>query len=290
MALTTTTTLATVVPAEFIVAEILQEVRPHNVVAPLVLNDIQPHGQGLTWNKSSLPTTTAASVGESADITAAARTTTEVTITIAEVGLSTDVTDLSNEVSRLNDQLIEWGQSQGRAIAQKLTGDLCALFAALGGSAAVGTSGVNFTLANIIEAIYRLDNSDAVGDKKCVLHPIQILDLSNAITSSGASVMTNLAEVIREGRLPGGTPATGFWGELFGVPIYQTTEVDTANSGADRAGAMFCRDAMGFVQLRPIRVEYDRDASARVSEVVATTAYGVGEVRDTFGVPIITDA
>ncbi|HUS91406.1 MAG TPA: hypothetical protein VM695_06120, partial [Phycisphaerae bacterium] len=69
-----------------------------------------------------------------------------------------------------------------------------------------------------------------------------------------------------------------------------TTEVDTANSGADRAGAMFVPEAMTLVQLRPLRVEYQRDAAARTTEVVATNVYGVGENVDTHGVPIITDA
>ena len=41
---------------------------------------------------------------------------------------------------------------------------------------------------------------------------------------------------------------------------------------------MFVEQAMAFVQLRPITVEYDYDASKRAREVVVTAAYGVSEV------------
>ena len=99
----------------------------------------------------------------------------------------------------------------------------------------------------------------------------------------------NLPELIRGGRLPEGQPEAGFVGMLFGVPIYSTTEVTNVNSDVDRCGAMFTREAMAFIQLRPITVEYDYDASGRVTEVVVTTAYGVGEVVDGYGVPIETD-
>ena len=53
---------------------------------------------------------------------------------------------------------------------------------------------------------------------------------------------------------------------------------------------MFTSQAMAFVQLRPVTVEYDYDASKRAREVVVTAAYGVCEVVDGYGVPIETDA
>ena len=289
MAQTNTTTLATTLPTEFIAAEVLREARPFNVVAPHVTNDVLPSGQGKTWAMQKLPTTTAAAVDEASDIVAVARTTTEATVTVAEVGLSTEITRLALETSRLEDHLLLWGASQGRAIAQKVTADLCALFPSLNGSTAVGTSGSDITVADFIEAMYTLDNSNAPGAKACVLHPQQVADLFNAIVGAGGAVYHNLPELVRGGRLPEGQPEAGFVGMLFGVPIYSTTEVTSVNTDADRCGAMFTRDALAFIQLRPITVEYDYDPSGRVTEVVVTTAYGVGEVVDSYGVPIETD-
>lgn len=289
MTQTDTTTLQYTLPTEHIAATVVQEARPFNVVAPLVLNDIQPPGQGATWQKVILPTTTAAGVAEGDDISSGARTPTRAYTTISEVGLSTELTKLAEETSRLDAQVMLWAESQGRAIAQKVTGDLCALFIDLAGGSSIGTSGSNITVANFVEAMYTLDNANAPGQKRCVLHPRQVADLFTALTGTGA-IYQNLPELIRNGILPDGQPAAGFVGQLFGVPIYQTTEVDTANTGADRAGAMFVPEAMAFVQLRPITVEYDYDASKRAREVVVTAAYGVCEIVDGYGVPIVTDA
>ncbi len=294
MAQTTTTTLDAWVPSEMITADILDEARPNLVVANLVQREYLGAGQGKVWEQTRLPTTTAAAVGEGDDLASTARTpTTSASITVGEVGLSTEVTDLALETSVIGDLGI-WARSSGRAIAQKIDGDLCGLFASLNsdGTGEVGTSGQDLAVSDFIEGMYTLEMSNAPGQIVCVLHPTQKYDLFSALTgtSNSAAVFGNLTELLREGRLPEGTPAAGFWGLFCGVPIYVTTEVETANAGADRVGAMFVREALTLVQLRPLRVEYERDASARSTEVVATIAYGVGENIDTYGVPIITDA
>lgn len=291
MASTNITTLATALPTEHLIAAVLQEARPHNVVAPLVLNDVLPYGQGRVWKKVKLPTTTAASVDEGSDITATARTTGSASVTIAEVGLNTEVTDFAKETTAtVVADLLTWAKSQGRAIAQKITGDLCALFSALNDGTAVGTTNTNITVANFIEGMYTLDSQNAPGAKKCVLHPRQTYDLFSAIEASTGTPWSNVGELVRQGRLPSGTPESGFCGVVFGVPVYQTTEVPTANSAVDRAGGMFVRDALAIIKQRPVRTEYDRDGSARTTEVIVTTSYGVGEVEDNYGVPIVTDA
>lgn len=289
MAQTTETTLTSTIPAEFIVPMILQEARPFNVVAPLVFPGVQPFGAGKVWNKQKLPSTTAAAITEGSDIVATARTTTQGSLTVSEIGLSTEITKWAQEISKFRNWLPTWAASQGRAIAQKLTGDLCALFAALNSSTAVGTSGTNITVANFIEGIYTLEAANTPGQKRCVLHPRQVADLFNAIQASTGTPWVNVQELVREGRLPEGQPMAGFMGILFGVPVYSTTEVTTVNSDVDRCGAMFGPEALAFVRHRPLTVEYDYDASKRSTEIVTTITYAVGELTDDYGVPIETD-
>ena len=40
----------------------------------------------------------------------------------------------------------------------------------------------------------------------------------------------------------------------------------------------------------PIRIELQRNASLVSTEIVVTATYGVSEVVDAYGVPVITDA
>ena len=291
---TTTTSLAVNQPTEFIAADIVEEARPNIVIANLVQKPIMPEYSGTNWEHTQLPVTSSSGLTEGTDMTAGTRTTVRnADITVAENGLRTDVTDLAGRTSRSGAaDLSTWSGSAGRAIAQQIDGDLAALFPGLNSSTAVGTSGAALSVANFITAIYTLENNNAPYPYVSVLHPIQKFDLFSALasTSNAGALHTNIAELIREGRLPNGTPANGFWGELFGVPIYVTTEVDTANSAADRAGAMFNRLAMAFVQLAPVSVELERDASNRATEINAVTTYGVGEDCEDYGVPIITDA
>lgn len=291
---TTTTSLTVNVPTEFIEATLLEALRPNIVVAPLVQGEILGEGKGVVWQQTKLPTATASGLTEASDQNPTTRTTTrEANITVAGVGLNTEITDLA-KLATVGQaaELGKWAQESGKAIAVKIDGDLCALFAGLNASTAVGATGVDLTVANFIEAIYTMENANVHSPLSCVLHAIQKYDLMTALvnSSNAGALHTNLAELVREGRLPQGQPSNGFWGVFCGVPIYITTEVDTANSAADRAGAMFAREAMAFVQLAPVTVEYDRDSSKRTTEVVATTFYGVGENDEHRGVPIVTDA
>lgn len=291
---TSTTTLTVNVPTEAIEAIILNALRPNIVVAPLVQKGYLALNSGKVWQQTKFPTITAASVGETTDSTPTARTTTlEANITIGEVIVNTKVTDLARETTVGDAANPEaWARQSGQAIAQKMDGDLCALFAGLNSSSAVGSTGVDLNVAVFIEAIYTLENSNVPGAKSCVLHPIQKFDLfTNMVSTSNAGALhTNLAELVREGKMPSGSPMTGFWGIFCGVPIWITSEVVTANSDADRVGAMFAAEAMALVQLTPVRVEYDRDGSWRVTEIIGRIVYGVGENDEARGVPILSDA
>jgi len=287
-----TTGSGIVVPTELIADQVIEEARPFNVVAPLVYQGQLGSGQGKVWEIEQLSTVTAASVTEGSDITATQRTTTSYNATVAEVGASTQLSNLVMETAKVAGDPATWAAAHGRAIGQQITSDMCDLFADLNSSTAVGTSGTNISVAHFIEAIYTLDAANAPGQKRCVLHPRQQADLFNAISSSTGTPFSGMPELVREGKLPSGQPQAGFVGMLFGVPVYQTTEVSAVNSAADRCGAMFVPEAMAFVQFLPrvVKVELERDASQRATEVVTTAVYGVTELIDGYGVPIETDA
>ena len=261
--------------------EVIQEARAAVVIAPRVRQRSLVGVPGVSVDFPVWPTLSAAAVSEGSDLANTAVNTTKVTLTASEVGVMILVKDLlaeSDVLAELSENS-EYAQLLGRALAAKLDTDLAALFAGLNGGTPVGTSGSDLTVDIFLEALFTLENNNARPPYHCVLHPVQYGDLRSSI--KGATGMSfGAAEMIQTGQV----------GTLFGVEVAQTSVCPTANSAADRVGSMFSSDAIGLLTKRPPRIELQRDASARGTELVATVAYGVGELVDTAGVALITDA
>ena len=87
---------------------------------------------------------------------------------------------------------------------------------------------------------------------------------------------------------PGGGKITGAVGQ---DGRRKSITLSTANSAADRAGGVFAKDyALGMVQKWPAKTEIMRWAPIRGFVVVVSSMYGVGEIVDSAGVEITTDA
>ena len=233
---------------------------------------------------------TASAVNEAVDLANTSFTSDKVTVSASEVGVMITVTDLASESDIVNG-LEDYARQLGMAVADKIDLDICALFPAFNGSAAVGTPGSALTDDDFLEALYQLEAINAPKPYVAILHPTQVHNLrtdiiANGGTFYGPAIGKSLAG--SEGLIDKGN---GYVGSLFGVDIYQTTNVPLVNSEVDRAGAMFAKnEALGLVTKWPIRTEMQRDASARSTEIVVTSCYGVGELMDSFGIPIITAA
>ena len=77
----------------------------------------------------------------------------------------------------------------------------------------------------------------------------------------------------------------------MGIDFYQSTNVPTANSASDRAWGVFAKAyALGMGQKWPAKTEIMRWAPIRGFVVVVSSMYGVGEIVDSAGVEITTDA
>jgi N4-gp56 family major capsid protein len=227
---------------------------------------------------------TAASVAEGTELTNTALTTASVTGTAAEIGIMATITDVL-EVSDIPAAHGARLRQLGRAIGDKLDVDICAL---LGGfSTAVGATTVDITLSNLLDAIYNLEVNDAagLGSIVAVLHPRQVADLRTELEADSASIYTNTSPNSLSKSM------AGYFGSWFGIDIFQSTNVPTANASADRAGGIFVRDyALGLVQKWAARVEAMRWPPIRGWVLVATSMYGVFEIEDLAGVEAVTDA
>ena len=232
---------------------------------------------------------TAAAVAEGTETQNTALTSTSVTITASEIGIQATVTD----VLELSDIPAAHGarlRQLGRALADKLDVDICALFD--GFSNGVGTTTQDIALTDILDAIYTLENADAaLGPIVGVLHPRQTADIRTELEADAGAIYQAGGPGVSEGSRDIGFSRAGYFGNWFGIDFWQSTNVPTANAGADRAGGIFVRDyALGMAQKWAAKVEPMRWAPIRGWVLVATAMYGVGEVEDSAGVEVITDA
>ena len=176
-----------------------------------------------------------------------------------------------------------------------------ALVAGLSNS--VGSSGVDLTIAQAINAAdgirergYRAPNGVTY-----VLDDQQYNDLRDACIATGSSwavfpgTADRMLDITKDGinGLGNGRVMT-----FRGFDVYATGLTDTANAGADVVGACFTHTGPGndpmatfaIVDKRPFRVEPQRDASLRATELVFTRRVAVGEATDGSGTKIVTDA
>jgi len=225
---------------------------------------------------------TAAALTEGTEVTNTALTSASVTITAAEIGIQATITDVL-EVSDVSGAHGARLRQLGRALGDKLDVDICALLD--GFSTASGATTVNITLANLLDTIYNLEVADAasLGSLVGVLHPRQTADLRTELEADAASIYVGEAQPSKA--------QNGFFGSWFGIDFFSSTNVPTANAAADRAGGVFVRDyALGMATKWAAKVETMRWPSIRGVVLVATAMYGVGEVEDSAGVELVTDA
>lgn len=174
----------------------------------------------------------------------------------------------------------------GKGMGERYETDMTALFAGL--TNATGTSGVDFTIAQLLEAKIALTNRDVTGEIVAVVHTQQAGDLETDLATTGASLYGG------QNQGGGGLDETGMAGYVaapHGVPVYRTSVCATANGGADRSGALFeVNNTFGIYEVWGPRIRTERDESGPGEEYVATGCYGVVEIHDDRGQEIITDA
>lgn len=254
------------------------------VVTPALLDFYDLAGQESKAVKIPKATKfTAAAVAEGVELANTALTSTSVTLTASEIGIMATITDVL-ELSDIPAAHAARLRQLGRAMGDKLDVDICALFQ--GFSIAVGTTTVNIALTHLLDAIYQIEVADAggLGSLVGVLHPRQTADLRTELEADAGSVY------IQGGTAPLSRSQAGYFGSWFGIDIFQTTNVPSANAGADRGGGVFVRNyALGLAQKWAAKVEPMRWAPIRGWVLVASAMYGVGEIEDLAGVAVNTD-
>lgn len=264
--------------AEIVQADVIDELRPANTsksflrkamggpsrVASFVLyGDLGPSGAPGTTPTDDLT-----------DISSTAMSDTSVDCTAAEGGFRIDVGDLVREVSVQGDGLIaDATRMLVAGLNERWETDLAAF---MDDFSNVTTAGSTLTAADHLAAVSALEQRDIPKPYAAYYDPKQTGELRAEIaTTTSSYAISHDASLVT----PFGD--SGVFGTYMGVPIWQSSLVVTTSSLV--GGAVFNHDALGYYEIRPNRIEPQRDASLRALELVATQVYGIAEVSDTRG-------
>ena len=281
---TTTTTATELVAAEIVsrlVIDAAYSNRETSAIMPRLVRADDISGEATLvksypkWNLLA-----ASGLTEATDLSNTAINPTTVDCTSTEVGLMVTITDVLLGSASVG-SIAPYAMELGKALADKVDTDVLAEVADFTNS--VGSTGVNMTHQNFLDAIYTLENGNASGPFVCVLHPIQAADLRTSLTTSGLATWDAAQNA-----------AIGAMANLFGIDIVQSTNCASVNTNADRQGVMMPlgnQSGLVFMSKRLARTELERDASLRATEVVVTAEYGdeCVNIAANGGVAIITD-
>ena len=241
------------------------------------------------WTKLTSGNVTAAT--QATTTTAVAITSAARTATVSEHVIASTVSDLVLMGS--NDDITgQAGTALGNAVAAKLDDDLVEL--GKGFSQTESAAGTALALSHVFGSMRQLRSASAPFPYNLVLSPKQVwgakgiisLLHDDAVTGSNAKPMSLMGSKGEEAM------QTGYIGSIAGFNVYWSDQIDEdVGSGGDAAGFAMSKGAIGIgVGAEGLfRVATERDEMLRAVNYVATGFWGEVEVKDTFGVYILTD-
>ena len=273
-----------------------------NVMLPLVTSKQAVKG-AITVQFPEYDKVASSSVGagtDGSDYTSVTSITTNAkTALVSEHVIRADVSDLAR-MGNADDLTGNVGDILGNAVAAKLDDDLVELGKTF--SQTECGAGTQLALSHIFGSMRQLRSAGApfpynlVLSAKQVWGPKGLISLTNntALDTAGSST-TDTATARPLGLLgQQGQEAlsTGMIGSIAGFNCYWSDQIDEdVSSGGDAAGFAFSRGAVGLA-IGPdglFRLETERNASFRSTEYVAVGFWGQVEIKDAFGVYILSD-
>ena len=264
-----------------------------NVMYPLVTVKQAARGsnsvQFSDWTKltsSNVSAATQATATTAVAITSAART-----ATISEHVIEADVSDLVLMGSGDNVDS-NAGPALGNAVAAKLDDDLVELGKSF--SQTECGAGTELALSHIFGSMRQLRAAGAPMPYSLVLSPKQVwgskgiisLLHDDAVTGSNAKPMSLMGSKGEEAF------QSGYVGSIAGFNIYWSDQIDeNVSSGGDAAGFAMSKGGLGLgVGAEGLfRIRTERNEAARYTAYVAVGFWGEIEIKDTYGVYILSD-
>ena len=239
-------------------------------------------GSGKTVEVPVYPTISAAAVNEATDLSNTAVNPTSATITASEIGVMTTLTDLgANSASR--NVGADIGKLFGEAIAKKVDTDLVNLLDDFASASDQGGAGTELTADLLFKAQAILRSANVPAPYYGVFHPKALFNLKKTLTQAGyAGTATAMSDIGNEAL------RNGYIGRIAGIDVFENANI-TIDAYDDSFGGVFHPASLGLAMKEEFKVESQRDASLRATELVASIVYGVGVIKDTFGVTVRTD-
>ena len=290
MALTNTSTMAGGIGKT--VGDAVMAFNQVNVMFPIVTVKQAARGSNSVqfgdWTKLLSSNVIAAT--EATTTTAVALTSTARTATVSEHVIAATVSDLV-QMGSGDDIASEGGAALGNAVAAKLDADLTAL--GTGFSNTQSSAGTALALSHTFGSMRLLRAASAPMPYSLVLSPRQVwgpkgllgLLHDEAVTGSNAKPMSLLGN-------KGEDAMAGWVGSIAGFNVYWSDQIsEDVGSGGDAAGFAMSKGAIGLgVGAEGLfRIRDERDEMLRATNFVCTGFWGEIEIKDTFGVYILTD-
>ena len=272
-----------------------------NVMYPLVTVKQAARGsnhvQFSDWTKLTSSNVSAAT--QATATTAVAITTAARTATVTEHVIESQVSDLVLMGSG-DDIAGQAGPALGNAVAAKLDDDLVELGKTV--SQPECGAGSSLALSHIFGSMRQMRAAGAPMPYSLVLSPKQVwggkgiisLLHNTAIDTAGSS--TTDTATARPIGLAGGKGEeafqTGYVGSIAGFNVYWSDQIDeNVGSGGDAAGFSFSKGAVGLGGGAEglFRIATQREESERMTKYVATGFWGEVEIKDAYGVYILSD-
>lgn len=257
--------------------------REQNVMVNNAMIRIMNDRTGLALRKNSqYGGMTVNAITETDDLTGQAFTPSVIaTLTPAEAGGQYFLEDTRIESDPFNVQQ-DAMRDMGEAMATKMDTDMLGLFSSFTGGT-VGAAGTVITWGHLFAAEAILRAQKAPYPYFTVLHPYQWQVLAKA-ASVASSVATNAAPSLLE------QVNQMFWVRTVGgLNIFVSANLDI-DANTDVHAGMWSRDALAMDIRRAPRIEQERDASRRGTELNLSTVYAKGLWRPTFGIDMLFDA
>ena len=251
-----------------------------SVMRPLVTT-YAINGQGKTVQVPVYGAISASAVAEGTDLANTAIDPTAVDITASEIGVMTTLTDLGRDSASRNVGA-DIGKLFGDGLAKKVDSDLASLFTSF--STDVGSAGTELTPELLFKAQATLRALNIPAPYYAVFNPKACFNLKKVLTNAGYNTSANAISDVGNQAM-----RDGFVGRVAGIDVYENANL-AIDSDDDSVGAVFHPASIGLAMKSDLKIETQRDASIRGTEIVASMTVGQGIVKNDYGVKVTVDS